>query len=134
MVTILIIVSTLFCTYTALNIRRNKIKEFQLASKTKSTRLVETLHSIENDITSLGKSVFLLNLLDAIEGDDAEAFSHRKYEVELQFKIFAESRSIYDQIRFIDTTGQEIVRADLLFNGHVDIVSQEELQNRSQRY
>ncbi len=134
MVTILIIVSALFCTYTALNIRKNKIKEFQHASETKSTRLVETLHSIENDVTFLGKSVFLLNLIDAIEGDDAEAFSHWKYGTELQFKIFAESRSIYDQISFIDTTGQEIVRADLLFNGHVDIVSQEELQNKSQRY
>ncbi len=49
------------------------------------------------------------------------------------FLNFAEYRQIYDQIRFIDKNGQELVRVDY-DNGKATIVPERKLQNKSERY
>ena len=46
---------------------------------------------------------------------------------------FSNIRRVYDQIRFIDTTGMEIIRINFN-NGNPEIVSQDELQNKKDRY
>ncbi len=46
---------------------------------------------------------------------------------------FALSREVYDQIRFIDEAGYEVVRIDRE-NGNVDIAPESQLQNKSKRF
>ena len=86
------------------------------------------------DIRSLSNNPFLLNMIDAIEREDTEQINHHKSEVEVLFKTISEGSGIYDQIRYIDETGIEVVRVNLSYRDYADIVSPEELQNKSHRY
>lgn len=56
-----------------------------------------------------------------------------KARVLYAFSLFAATEKTYDQIRYIDEKGMEIVRVNF-DNGEVNIVRQEELQNKSNRY
>lgn len=49
------------------------------------------------------------------------------------FTQVASNQSSYDQIRFIDTSGKEIVRVNNE-NSHIQVVDEQHLQNKSQRY
>jgi PAS domain S-box-containing protein len=51
----------------------------------------------------------------------------------LEFQVFAEKKRLYDQIRFLDENGLEVVRVN--FNGgNPRILPDEELQNKRNRY
>lgn len=49
------------------------------------------------------------------------------------FLAFAQRKGVYDQIRYLDTHGQEIIRIDYK-NDHAYIVPARDLQNKSHRY
>ena len=49
------------------------------------------------------------------------------------WRLFAESKAIYDQIRFLDSSGQEVVRVNYN-NGKPVIVLANKLQNKANRY
>ncbi len=50
-----------------------------------------------------------------------------------EFTVFANKKKRYDQIRYLDSSGMEIVRIN--FNGgRPQVVKQRELQNKSSRY
>ena len=54
-------------------------------------------------------------------------------QLEQEFLIFVEKKRLYDQIRFIDETGMEIIRVN--FNaGRPGIVPKNQLQDKHQRY
>lgn len=53
--------------------------------------------------------------------------------VEESFQSFSKARGIYDQIRFLDQRGQEVVRINLK-QGNCSIVDRKKLQDKSQRY
>lgn len=132
-IVLLIIISVFFGIYTATYIRRDKIKDFQYTTQSKSEEAVEFLRSIEKDIIFLNNNIFLSNLIDAMERKDTAQINHCKFEVEMLFKTFSESRRIYDQIRYIDITGHEIVRVDIE-GKDAYVVPQEELQDKGHRY
>lgn len=56
-----------------------------------------------------------------------------KNKVEELFLSFSQQRGVYDQIRFLDTQGQEIIRVNFN-NGEPGIVPKEQLQNKKDRY
>jgi diguanylate cyclase (GGDEF)-like protein len=60
---------------------------------------------------------------------DAEALA----DIAEQWALLVKNRQVYDQIRYIDSTGQEVIRVNLV-DGEAVIVQQEELQNKSDRY
>ena len=47
---------------------------------------------------------------------------------------FAQAKPIYDQVRFLDITGMEVVRANQHPNGYAYLVPENQLQNKSSRY
>lgn len=54
-------------------------------------------------------------------------------DLALELLAFSEEKGIYDQIRFIDETGMEIIRVNYN-SGHPNIVPDEELQSKASRY
>ena len=129
----LIIISTFFGIYMMGYMRKDKLEDFQYATQCKSEEAVEFLCSIENDVTSLSNNLFLTNLIDAVKREDSEEINYCRFEVEMLFKTFSESRKIYDQIRYIDLTGREVVRVDIK-GSNAYVVPQEELQDKRHRY
>ena len=129
----IIITGTFFGIYMTKILRRDKIAEFHQSSKGKSEKVIYFMRSIENDIISLGNNVFLLNLIEAIRSNDTEQINRYKFEVGNLFRMFSESRGIYDQIRYIDKSGQEIVRVNA-GQEYAYIVPPEELRDKSHRY
>ncbi|MEG3619558.1 EAL domain-containing protein [Magnetovibrio sp. PR-2] len=56
-----------------------------------------------------------------------------RQRVENGFAAFSRSKNVFDQVRFIDATGQERIRIDLVDQAPV-IVGSEDLQNKRHRY
>lgn len=130
----IIIISVFFVFYTAESLKRDKIKSFKQATKTKVENAEDFIRSVKNDIVSLSNCIFLLNLIDAKKNKDIEQVYRCKFELNNLFKTLSESRSIYDQIRYIDEFGHEVVRVNLLHSDDVRIIPPEELQSKSHRY
>ncbi len=56
-----------------------------------------------------------------------------RQELEREYVRFAIHRTVYDQIRCLDTTGKEVIRVDFR-DGHASVISPEELQVKADRY
>ncbi len=100
----LIAISAFFCVYTITYMKKDKLGDFQLTTQSKSEEAVKFLRSIESDVASLSNNPFLTNLIDAVKREETDEINYCRYEVEMLFKTFSESRKIYDQIRYIDST------------------------------
>jgi PAS domain S-box-containing protein len=90
-------------------------------------RISSRMQVVFADIRYLTEAQSLRRLL--LSGDTVAA----KQELAEDFAAFVGHKKIYDQIRYIDVNGQEIVRVDLESTGPV-IVPDAELQNKMSRY
>jgi len=82
--------------------------------------------SIVSDLMFLSEQNELQGML---EGDEA---SHRRALAE-EYLSYSKRKGLYDQIRFLDATGMEVVRVN--FNdGNPTIVPDEQLQSKAKRY
>ena len=54
-------------------------------------------------------------------------------EIEAEFLEFSKTSEKYDQIRYIDKSGMELIRVDY-FDGNSAIIPEEKLQDKSGRY
>jgi len=84
------------------------------------------LEYLGNDLAVLADSEILARFLTTNSAKDRQALAER-------YRTFAVDRRIYDQIRFLDVTGMEIVRINYS-DGKAQIVSTDKLQNKGQRY
>jgi PAS domain S-box-containing protein len=57
----------------------------------------------------------------------------REQRIAEQFKVFAKNKRLYDQIRYLDYNGREIVRVNYA-NGEPRVVPEGRLQNKASRY
>ena len=93
------------------------------------------LTSVGDDVQFLSQSVTLKNYLETLAGNaDSDTVAAAREDLNEEFYAFAQARSIYDQIRFIDASGQEIIRVNTDGNGISTIVPEEDLQNKAGRY
>ncbi|MDM8532130.1 ATP-binding protein [Anaerolineales bacterium HSG25] len=94
------------------------------------------LIGLEQDVLYLSKSNTLNQYLQAVEAQDSAVdIASKRDAAEEDFFVFAQARGIYDQIRFIDATGQEIIRINTdPITGQVNTVSADQLQNKANRY
>jgi len=122
-----------------------------LFSSSKSTLEEDIKIQTENDITSisnvfleelsqLSTDIFLItdliNVHDSIiinNGSSEFTSGDSKAIIETEFLVWLGMKDAYDQIRFIDNTGQEIIRVNAN-NGSPYIVEDSELQNKASRY
>lgn len=93
-----------------------------LAKSELSTELNTTFSDLEILIESLALKALL----------DSNTTQNRKYLVKL-FTSISSHRKVYDQIRYLDASGAEVVRINYE-RGQVVAVPQDQLRNKSQRY
>ena len=130
----LIIAGTFLGIYTSKYLKKEKREYFQQSTRRKSEEAEVFLRSIEKDFISLSDNRSVLKLVNALASGDKEQVMRWRFDVEMLFKTFSKSRGIYDQIRYIDESGFEIVRVDLEEGKDIYIALPEELQDRSHRY
>lgn len=94
-----------------------------LASKV----VVDKLRNVVTDLTFLTSLNELQNLLD--KSDNGK----QRTRLAMELLAFSRNKGTYDQLRFMSTEGDEIVRINYN-NGAAQIVPQSQLQNKSDRY
>jgi GAF domain-containing protein/HAMP domain-containing protein len=106
-------------------------QEVELAAT--GQQLAAFLIGLEQDVFFLSQSPNVQELL-SIVGSNPQVVDNARQKVEQEFLAFAQARQIYDQIRFIDVSGNEVVRVNTNTDGVSRIVPPDELQNKSDRY
>lgn len=82
--------------------------------------------TIISDITFLAEQNELQQFFLSNERDDKLSCAH-------EYAALMDARGVYDQIRFIDLEGNEIVRVNYV-NGQATIIDDKEMQNKHNRY
>jgi signal transduction histidine kinase len=97
----------------------------------KATLFANHFSSIRADLMVLAKQHELRVILDP--ASNQETIREFRSSLTEEYLVVSQQKQQYDQIRFLDNSGQEVVRVN--FNqGQPSIVSDERLQNQSQRY
>lgn len=88
--------------------------------------ILRDLGIVVSDLHVMAKTSHLVDFVNN-KSDVSKSFLERRFE------IFLKDRLIYDQIRYIDKSGKEVIRAN--FNGgEPETVSRENLQDKSDTY
>lgn len=93
-----------------------------------------TLNNIRADVTYLASTAPVAGMIRAIANDGIDPLDQSTYflwkqRLENNLSSFVSSHSYYDQLRFLDTTGQELVRIDNKA-GVINIAKDADLQNK----
>ena len=88
--------------------------------------MTQEFRSIQSDLLYLAQQQALMQFLSG----GAEA----RDELEHDYANFASRKQLYDQIRFIDLAGNEMIRVNYRKPGEVSVVPQDELQTKAMRY
>ena len=95
----------------------------------KRTTITNFLEAARHDVAFLGEAEVLHSYIKTIDDIAAPNIVLRtRTVVEREFRRFAESRGIYEEIRFLNNNGNEILRIDTSLDGISSIVSQSELR------
>ena len=110
------------------------VKLQDVSTKTENTKLF--LANVNSDVLFLSQSSALTNYLYMVNATniDPTRIAVARSTLEMEFLSFAQNRSIYAQIRYLDLTGQEIVRVDRDLTSGTIIILKNNLQNKSARY
>ncbi len=81
--------------------------------------------AVRSDLLYLAEQKILSRFLS---GDESA-----RAELESEYKRFAEQKQIYDQIRYLDASGAEVIRVNFV-GGRVTVVPATELQHKDDRY
>ncbi len=93
------------------------------------------LENLQSSIAYLGKSAPMQGMVAAKNNGDEEIYALRREKLAQEFIAFSQENPFFTQLRYLDETGQEIVRVDIKLVGEEPIiVPQEQLQNKAGRY
>ncbi len=120
-----VLLATIFYTrYTA-------TKESLIVNRVKKLELIHD--EIEFTLKNIISDLIILSGMDQFKVLMNSNSLESTGDVEQIFKLFCSERGIYDQVRFLDETGMEIIRVNFN-NGEPVIVPKEELQFKGNRY
>ncbi len=112
-------------------IEANYVKQLSIAAK---SEIVLESDNLKNEINGqLSNILYLTNIMKRIRGNipsDDVLFSSTTEGIMVDFM---RENGIYDQVRFLDNDGMEIIRVNRV-NGETNVVPTEELQDKSDRY
>lgn len=91
-----------------------------------SSSLLRHIQSIVGDLNFIADHYAMQKLVNDPASPEIE-------RLEANFPTLLKAKKVYDQVRWIDASGQEIVRADLV-DGQPRQVSRNKLQNKADRY
>ncbi len=133
---IIIAIVSAFFVLNITNSEKEQIIQSNLVNtNAKASRIDAFLNTAGSDIHFLGNSALLNEYLTHLDANtDANITAEARTLLNQEFLAFAQARLTYDQVRFIDTTGQEIIRINTSIDGVSTIVAEENLQNKSGRY
>ena len=89
--------------------------------------------ALSRNLQGLTNDLVFLATLRATRAVVNEPTPQNIRHLEEDFSNFSRSMAIYDQLRWIDETGMEIVRVDYVF-GKATVIPANQLQNKGQRY
>jgi PAS domain S-box-containing protein len=88
---------------------------------------------VAKDLESIGTDLIVLSQNTGFFDLRNSSAPHNERHLGEEFLIFSKSKRLYDQIRYLDEDGIEIVRVN--FNqGRASLVPRDELQNKADRY
>jgi len=127
----LLLFSSLIFSYTYYDGQKDYLNLLKTAenagfSKLQKKIISENFQHIVSDLLFLAEEHELLALLDG-----SKEFTHN--DLAKDYRSFSLKQRIYDQIRFLDETGQEIIRIDFN-NGSPILRPEKQLQNKRNRY
>lgn len=96
------------------------------AVQVSTSSIKKTVQSIVRDVGYLSEQENLIELLSARK-------SHDHDHLETDWIVFSRAKGIYDQVRWLDISGQERVRVDFKKGRPVGVPA-EQLQNKGKRY
>lgn len=107
----------------------------RLKSDTQTTlvTLQAYLINARSDVTFLSQLPALKHYLSAEGRTDPATLAAARADIEAAFLALAQARQIYDQVRYIDSTGQEVARVNAAHEGDYEIVPANELRNKAKR-
>ena len=88
---------------------------------------------IDGDFRSIVADVMILARIRELTKLVAEPVAEHRQAVAEEFQLFLEQKQIYDQARFLDTEGKEVVRVNLR-GGRAEVVPADQLQQKGDRY
>ena len=97
----------------------------------KRATIIDFLEAARQDVVFLGQAEVLQNYIKTLD-DIAEPniVVRARTVVEREFRRFAENRGIYEQVRFLNNAGDEVLRVDTSLDGISSIVPQSELRKK----
>ncbi|MBT7228329.1 PAS domain S-box protein [Candidatus Parcubacteria bacterium] len=96
----------------------------------KKNNILNVLDDVENELSFLSRLDSLYSFINDDEDGNLEMY---KGMLSRDFLAFAEERTDYYQVRYIDENGQEIIRVDN-DGQNIFLVSEDKLQNKKGRY
>lgn len=124
--TFIFVIAVLATQRLTLNVKIENVRTAETLNIKKQKDII--LNNLTHILTDL---TFLSNQQDITRISDSISLTGRRF-LGIDFQVFLQSKSIYDQIRYINPEGREIVRAN--FNdGSPIIVTPDELQNKKER-
>ncbi len=124
--TVLFIVGSMHY-YTVYTTERNAIEASESLNVNLAKRTISMdISSVASDLMFLAKHVEEQGLPDELSYTDEKQIAD-------EFLIFADKKGLYDQIRYLDQTGMEVVRINFS-GGNPTEVTQRYLQNKASRY
>ncbi len=106
-------------------LEKDEIRLLNLQSK----YIIADMNNIISDLIYITKNHELKNMLEPEMSFNREAIGYLSND----FLEFSSSRELYDQVRFIDPNGMEIIRVNFNYN-NPSIIDKPELQNKAHRY
>jgi len=112
-----------------------KSSEERLKAKVESlaSSIESFLGNVYVDLFYLRDSSAVTNLYRALASGSPDAVASARKSLSQDFLSLSANREIYHQIRFLDTTGMEVVRVDRI-RGMSKVVADDRLQNKKGRY
>lgn len=108
--------------------KRSSIKQLK---KSESSHLLSESQTIEEIFRAISTDLHFLSNIPELQ--NVEVVKKSTPHIEEIFLEFSRAKQIYAQVRFLDTTGKEIIRIDSKNNTSI-VISKNELQNKKGRY
>ncbi|MEX2187625.1 MAG: ATP-binding protein [Pirellulales bacterium] len=88
---------------------------------------------VGGELRTIVADVMILSQLQTVRALLADASQPRRHTLADEYRLFVDHRQIYDQARFLDRHGMEVVRVNYR-NGRGEIVAGDKLQEKGDRY
>ena len=99
----------------------------------KRSVIIDFLEASRQDVVFLGEAEVVQSYVKTIDDIAAPNIVVRARTImEREFRRFAESRGIYQEIRFLNNDGNEVIRIDTALDGNSSIVPQAELRQKGE--